>query len=166
MHGDTNGVTREEDNVPTRDGVARRSKMSFKQKGQVSLGILVVVTGIVLFMTMKPIIVVIGVALVILGLLILICTFNMVIKSSDVAMPGHFLLHPRTGTCYTHHQAIAVQRRLDRIRRATAQNHSTVQVPPISNGSPQSLPATPPPWQMEPPPSYETVMTTTAVNQL
>ncbi|KAL1254542.1 hypothetical protein QQF64_016771 [Cirrhinus molitorella] len=80
---------------------------------------------------------------------------------------GHFLLQARTGTCYTHHQAIVVQRRMDRIRRATAEEHSPVQVPPPPDTSPQIQPATPPPWQMEPPPSYETVMkTTTAVNQL
>ncbi|KAK2883580.1 hypothetical protein Q8A67_017217 [Cirrhinus molitorella] len=123
--------------------------------------------GLVLFMTMDMSIVLIGMAIVCLGLFILIRAFCLVIKSSHVAVPGHFLLHPRTGTRYTHHQAIAVQRRLDRIRRATAEEHSPVQVPPPPDTSPQSQPATPPPWQMEPPPSYETVMkTTTAVNQL
>ncbi|CAM4691848.1 unnamed protein product [Leuciscus chuanchicus] len=103
--------------------------------------------------------VLIGVAIVCLGLLILIRAFCVVIKSSHVTVPGHFLLHSRTGTRYTHQQAIAVQRRLDRIRRATAVNHVTVQVPPTSVASPQSQPATPPPWQMEPPPSYETLAT-------
>ncbi|KAG1964603.1 uncharacterized protein si:dkeyp-51f12.3 [Pimephales promelas] len=160
-------VTREEDNEPTSDGVVRRNSMSFQYRWQVSLGILVVIVGIVLFITMQFYSILIGVAIVCLGLLILIRAFCMVIKSSHVAVPGHFLLHPRTGTRYTHHQAIAVQRRLDRIRRATAENHITVQVPPTTDTSPQSQPATPPPWQMEPPPSYETVMkTTTALNQL
>ncbi|XP_056118776.1 uncharacterized protein si:dkeyp-51f12.3 [Rhinichthys klamathensis goyatoka] len=160
-------VTRAEDNEPTSDGVVRRNSMSFQYRWQVSLGILVVITGIVLFITMQYYSILIGVAIVCLGLLILIHAFCMVIKSSHLAVPGHFLLHPRTGTRYTHHQAIAVQRRLDRIRRGTAENHITVQVPPTSDASPQSQPATPPPWQMEPPPSYETVMkTTTALNQL
>ncbi|XP_042633166.1 uncharacterized protein si:dkeyp-51f12.3, partial [Cyprinus carpio] len=166
MHSDTRGVTRAENNVPTNDGVARRNNMSFQHRWQVSLGILLVMAGLVLFMTMDMYIVLIGMAIVCLGLFILIRAFCTVIKSSHVAVTGHFLLHPRTGTQYTHHQAIAVQRRLDRIRRATAEQHSSVQVPPTSDTSPQSQPATPPPWQMEPPPSYETVMkTTTAVNQ-
>lgn len=107
-------VTRAEENEPTSDGIARRSSMSFQHRWQVSLGILVVITGIVLFITMQFYSVLIGVAIVCLGLLILIRAFCMVIKSShDVAVPGvagHFLLHPRTGTRYTHHQAIAVQR--------------------------------------------------------
>lgn len=101
-------VTRAEDNEP--DDVVRRNSMSFQHGWQVSLGILVVITGIVLFITMQFYSVLIGVAIVCLGLLILIRAFCLVIKSSHVAVPGHFLLHPRTGTCYTHHQAIAVQR--------------------------------------------------------
>lgn len=103
-------VTRAEDNEPTSDGIARRNSMSFQHRWQVSLGILVVITGIVLFITMQFYSVLIGVAIVCFGLLILISAFCMVIKSSHVAVPGHFLLHPRTGTRYTHHQAIAVQR--------------------------------------------------------
>ncbi|KAF4099341.1 hypothetical protein G5714_019467 [Onychostoma macrolepis] len=167
MHSDMCGVTRAENNVPTSDCIARRNSMSFQHRWQVSLGILLVVAGLVLFMTMYMYVVLISIPIVCLGLFILIRAFCVVFKSSHVALPGHFLLHPRTGTRYTHHQAIAVQRRLDRIRRATAEEHSPVQVPPTSDISPQSQPATPPPWQMEPPPSYETVMkTTTAVNQV
>ncbi|XP_073673277.1 uncharacterized protein [Garra rufa] len=167
MHGGIRGVTRAENNVPACDGVVGRNNMPLEHRWQVSLGILLVMAGLVLFMTMDMYIVLIGMGIVCLGLFILIRAFCVVIKSSHVAVPGHFLLHPRTGTRYTHHQAIAVQRRLDRIRRATAEENSPVQVPPPSDTSPQSQPATPPPWQMEPPPSYETVMkTTTAVNQL
>lgn len=167
MHSDTCGVTRAENNLSTSDGIARRNNMSFQHRWQVSLGILLVIAGLVLFMTINMYIIFISMPLVCLGLFILIRAVCMVIKSSHVAVPGHFLLHPRTGTRYTHHQAIAVQRRLDRIRRATAEEHSPVQVPPTSQIGPQSQPATPPPWQMEPPPSYETVMkTTTPVNQV
>ncbi|XP_048064579.1 uncharacterized protein si:dkeyp-51f12.3 [Megalobrama amblycephala] len=167
MHGDTNCVTRAEDNVPASNSVARRSNMFFQHRWQVSLGTLIVIAGLVLFVTLGPYTILIGLALVCLGLFILIHSFCMDIKTSHVAVTGHLLLHPRTGTRYTHHQAIAVQRRLDRIRRATAEDSSTVQVPPTSDANSQSQPATPPPWQMEPPPSYETVMkTTTAVNQL
>ncbi|XP_043075982.1 uncharacterized protein si:dkeyp-51f12.3 isoform X2 [Puntigrus tetrazona] len=149
------GVTRAENSVSASDGVARRNNMSCQNRCQVWLGILLVIAGLVLFMTVDIYIVFISTPIVCLGLFLLIRASCMVIKSShDVAVPGHFLLHPRTGTRYTHHQAIAVQRRLDRIRRATAEEHSPVQVPPISDISPQIPPSTPPPWQMEPPPSY------------
>ncbi|TRY60321.1 hypothetical protein DNTS_013657 [Danionella cerebrum] len=167
MHSDLCDVTRTEDGVPTNNGVARRENMSLHHRWQVSLGVLLMMAGLVLFMTMEPYIVLTGMGIVCLGLFILIRALCVVIKSSHVEVPGHFLLHPRTGTCYTHHQAIAVQRRLDRIRRATAEDQSTVPVPPESDTSPQSQPETPPPWQMEPPPSYETVMrSATAANQL
>lgn len=166
MLSDTCAVTRAENNVSTSDGIAKKNNMSFKHRWQVSLGILLVIAGLVLFTTMfmykHMYIVFISVPIVCLGLLILIRAFGVAIKSSDVPVPGHFLLQSRTGTCYTHHQAIAVQRRLDRIRRATAEEHSSVQAPPTSDIGPQSQPATPPPWQMEPPPSYETVMKITA----
>lgn len=109
-HSDMCGVTRSENNVPTSDGVARRNNMSFQHRCQVSLGILLVIVGLVLFMTMYMYIVLISVPIVCLGLFILIRAFCLDIKSSHVAVPGHFLLHPRTGTRYTHHQAIAVQR--------------------------------------------------------
>ncbi|CAL8256169.1 unnamed protein product [Merluccius merluccius] len=38
-------------------------------------------------------------------------------RNLQAAVPGHFLLHPRTGTRFSPHQALAIQRRLDRIRR-------------------------------------------------
>ncbi|XP_066533291.1 uncharacterized protein si:dkeyp-51f12.3 [Hoplias malabaricus] len=111
---------------------------------------------------------IIGVILGGLGFSILIYSFCTVMKSSShMTIPGHFLLHPRTGTRYTYEQAIALQRRLDRIRRASAEERSSVQCSPTTHTSLQSLPCTPPPWDMEPPPSYETVMkTTTSLNQL
>ncbi|XP_051954887.1 uncharacterized protein si:dkeyp-51f12.3 [Xyrauchen texanus] len=142
--------------------------MSLQHRWQVSLGILLAVAGLLLAMiTMHLYLVLFGMFMVCLGLFILIHALCMVIKSSHVAVPVHFLLHPRTGTRYTHHQAIAVQRRLDRIRRAIKEQSSAVQPPPLSEPIELSLPGTPPPWQMEPPPSYETVMkTTTAIDQL
>ncbi|CAG10927.1 unnamed protein product [Tetraodon nigroviridis] len=36
-------------------------------------------------------------------------------KNLQAAVPGHFLLHPRTGTRFSPRQAQAIQRRLDRI---------------------------------------------------
>lgn len=109
MQGDTNCVTRAEDNVPASNAVARRNNMSFQHRWQVSLGIVIVIAGLVLLL-MEPYILLIGLAIVCLGLFILIRAFCMVLKTSHVAVTGHFLLHPRTGTRYTHHQAIAVQR--------------------------------------------------------
>lgn len=110
MHGDTNCVTRAEDNVPASNGVARRNNMFFQHRWQVSLGTLIVIVGLVLFVTLGPYTILIGLAIVCLGLFILISSFCMDIKTSHVAVTGHLLLHPRTGTRYTHHQAIAVQR--------------------------------------------------------
>uniref|UniRef100_A0AAV2KSG9 Barttin n=1 Tax=Knipowitschia caucasica TaxID=637954 RepID=A0AAV2KSG9_KNICA len=68
-------------------------------------------------------------------------------------VPGHFLLHPRTGTRFSPQQGLAIQRRLDRIRREM----SSDSVGRESEPEPP-LPSTPPPWTMEPPPSYDTVM--------
>ncbi|KAM9357656.1 uncharacterized protein ABDE67_003144 [Symphorus nematophorus] len=77
----------------------------------------------------------------------------MAMKNLQVAVPGHFLLHPRTGTRFSPRQALAIQRRLDRIRREMSEDS----VSRIPDPEP-SLPSTPPPWTMEPPPSYDTVM--------
>ncbi|KAG7316675.1 hypothetical protein KOW79_020216 [Hemibagrus wyckioides] len=108
-----------------------------------------------------------GSALAALGFGVLIYSFCRVMKSSNhnMTIPGHFLLHSRTGTQYTYEQAIALQRRLDRIRRSSTEERRSGQNPrPILN-SLHSLPGTPPPWDMEPPPSYETVMKTTTLPQ-
>lgn len=67
-------------------------------------------------------------------------------------VPGHFLLHPRTGTRFSPQQGLAIQRRLDRIRREMSSD--SVRRPEAD----PPLPSTPPPWTMEPPPSYDTVM--------
>ncbi|XP_071371683.1 uncharacterized protein [Centroberyx affinis] len=86
-----------------------------------------------------------GAGLVVTGLCV-------AMKNLQVAVPGHFLLHPRTGTRFSPHQALAIQRRLDRIRREMSADS-------VSRPEPEpSLPSTPPPWDMEPPPSYDTVM--------
>lgn len=110
MHSDSCAVTRAENGVPASDDIATRNNRSFHHRLQVSLGVLLVMAGLVFFVTMGSYTILIGLAIVFLGLLILIRAFCVVIKSSHVAVPGHFLLHPRTGTRYTHHQAIAVQR--------------------------------------------------------
>lgn len=73
-------------------------------------------------------------------------------KNFQVSVPGHFLLHPRTGTRYSPHQALTIQRRLDRMRREMSEDSVTRAEPELP------LPGTPPPWDMEPPPSYDTVM--------
>ncbi|XP_055020390.1 uncharacterized protein si:dkeyp-51f12.3 [Boleophthalmus pectinirostris] len=68
-------------------------------------------------------------------------------------VPGHFLLHPRTGTRFSPQQGLAIQRRLDRIRREMSSD-SVTRGPELD----PPAPSTPPPWTMEPPPSYDTVM--------
>ncbi|XP_072537840.1 uncharacterized protein [Salminus brasiliensis] len=139
--------------------------MSLHQKVSVSVGVLLVAVGICLIVTFMG---AVGLAVCGLGLAILIVSFCKVMKSnSHMTIPGHFLLHPRTGTRYTYEQAIALQRRLDRIRRASAEERRSIQRCPTTLTSLHSLPGTPPPWDMEPPPPYETVMkTTTSLNQL
>lgn len=145
--------------------------MCFQHRWQVLLGVLLVIAGIVVLtmLTMFELssIIVTGLAIVCLGLSILMRALCMVIKCGDVPVTGHVLYPPRTGTRYTYHQAIAVQRRLDRIRRATEEDCNAVHLPPPSVTRDPRLPGTLPPWPMEPPPSYETVMkTTTAIDQI
>ncbi|XP_047006892.1 uncharacterized protein si:dkeyp-51f12.3 [Ictalurus punctatus] len=123
--------------------------------------------GVVLMMFATVYTVAFGAAFAALGFGVLIWSFCRVMKSSNpnMTIPGHFLLTSRTGTQYTYEQAIALQRRLDRIRRASAEERRSAQIsPPILPGL-HSLPGTPPPWDMEPPPSYETVMKTTTLPQ-
>ncbi|XP_037325587.1 uncharacterized protein si:dkeyp-51f12.3 [Pungitius pungitius] len=86
------------------------------------------------------------------GVALLVSAICMAMKNLQVAVPGHSLLHPRTGTPFSPQQALAIQRRLDRIRREMSEDsvRSVEAEPP--------LPSTPPPWTMEPPPSYDTVM--------
>ncbi|XP_049911986.1 uncharacterized protein si:dkeyp-51f12.3 [Epinephelus moara] len=87
------------------------------------------------------------------GLALLVSGLCMAMKNLQVAVPGHFLLHPRTGTRFSPQQALAIQRRLDRIRREMSEDSVSRAPDPEP-----SLPSTPPPWTMEPPPSYDTVM--------
>ncbi|XP_042564827.1 uncharacterized protein si:dkeyp-51f12.3 [Clupea harengus] len=127
----------------------------------VTVAILFIVVGLVLFLTMYAPMQVSGFILAVFGVVILVYSSCQAMKSEHVTVPGHFLLHPRTGTRYSPHQAMAIQRRLDRIRRAAEEERpvSTVSPAPLPpHSSQQSLPRTPPPWEMEPPPSYETVM--------
>ncbi|XP_064859194.1 uncharacterized protein si:dkeyp-51f12.3 [Oncorhynchus nerka] len=88
-----------------------------------------------------------GATLTTAGLCIVMTTLQVL----DV--PGHFLLHPRTGTRYSPHQALAIQRRLDRIRREMSED--SVRVTPSLH---LPLSPTPPPWDLEAPPSYDSVM--------
>ncbi|KAM7388547.1 hypothetical protein PAMP_024714 [Pampus punctatissimus] len=87
------------------------------------------------------------------GVGLLVSGLCMTMKNLQVAVPGHFLLHPPTGTRFSPQQALAIQRRLDRIRREMSADSVSTRPEPEP-----SLPSTPPPWTMEPPPSYDTVM--------
>ncbi|XP_065812112.1 uncharacterized protein si:dkeyp-51f12.3 [Labrus bergylta] len=84
---------------------------------------------------------------------LLVVGLCMAMKNLQVAVPGHSLLHPRTGTRFSPQQALALQRRLDRIRREMSEDSVSRRAEPET-----PLPSTPPPWTMEPPPSYDTVM--------
>ncbi|XP_034565383.1 uncharacterized protein si:dkeyp-51f12.3 [Notolabrus celidotus] len=87
------------------------------------------------------------------GVGLLVCGLCMAMKNLQGSVPGHSLLHPRTGTRFSPQQALAIQRRLDRIRREMSEDSVSGRAEPEP-----SLPSTPPPWTMEPPPSYDTVM--------
>ncbi|KAK1795891.1 hypothetical protein P4O66_008994 [Electrophorus voltai] len=142
--------------------------MSMAHGGLVSLGVLLVAVGVILVMVSQMYTGAVGTALGVLGFGVLIYSFCKTMKSrAHMTFPGHFLLHPRTGTRYTYEQAVALQRRLDRIRRASAEERPSVQQYLPAQISLHSLPGSPPPWDMEPPPSYEAVMkTTTPLDQL
>ncbi|KAM6921486.1 uncharacterized protein FYW49_007211 [Xenentodon cancila] len=94
------------------------------------------------------------------GVGLLVSGLCMAMKNLQAAVPGHFLLHPRTGTRFNPQQAVAIQRRLDRIRREMSADSVSRSPEPEP-----SLPSTPPPWTMEPPPSYDTVMKSQDANQ-
>ncbi|XP_047229798.1 uncharacterized protein si:dkeyp-51f12.3 [Girardinichthys multiradiatus] len=97
--------------------------------------------------------VVLGIFLGMGGLSLVVAGVCMAKKNFQVGVPGHFLLHPPTGTRFSPQQALAIQRRLDRIRREISADAVSTSPEPEP-----SLPSTPPPWTMEPPPSYDTVM--------
>lgn len=53
---------------------------------------------------------VVGVFLGLGGMGLLVIGLCMAMKNLQVAVPGHFLLHPRTGTRFSPEQALAIQR--------------------------------------------------------
>ncbi|KAJ7986550.1 hypothetical protein DPEC_G00341020 [Dallia pectoralis] len=122
------------------------------QRILLSLGLsIMIVAGLLIFLSLEGPAFWLGLLMAVTGATLSIagvCIVMTTLKVSDV--PGHFLLHPRTGTRYSPHQALAIQRRLDRIRREMSENS---RVPP-----PVALPPTPPPWDQDAPPSYDSVM--------
>lgn len=134
-----------------------RGGMPSPHSGVLSLGILFMTVGGLIFLCVGQMVTWIGLVLGLVGFFLMVLGVYMAMKSHPVAVPGHFLLHPRTGTRYSHHQAISLQRRLDRIRRAVSEDREAESAPPPEPNL-NIVPGTPPPWDMEPPPSYETVM--------
>ncbi|XP_035997350.1 uncharacterized protein si:dkeyp-51f12.3 isoform X2 [Fundulus heteroclitus] len=122
------------------------------------LGLLLMISGAIMAFSYsssptKVPLMVLGIFLGMGGLSLVVAGVCMAKKNFQVGVPGHFLLHPPTGTRFSPQQALAIQRRLDRIRREI----STDAVSTLPEPEP-SLPSTPPSWTMEPPPSYDTVM--------
>ncbi|CAL8347242.1 unnamed protein product [Gadus morhua 'NCC'] len=133
--------------------------MPFPQSILLCLGVVLMTAGVVMALCTGA--VPQGIPLFQLGLILGLGGAGLVVtglcaamKNLQVAVPGHFLLHPRTGTRFSPHQALAIQRRLDRIRREMSTDSVAGQAEPAE----PSLPSTPPPWDLEPPPSYDTVM--------
>lgn len=121
------------------------------------LGLVLTTVGVVvtLFLGVTgPVpLIVVGMCVALMGIGLLGASFCRAMKKHLVpGVPGHFLLHPRTGTRFSPQQGLAIQRRLDRIRREMSSDSVTRPEPDTP------LPSTPPPWTMEPPPSYDTVM--------
>ncbi|XP_077572519.1 uncharacterized protein LOC144196341 [Stigmatopora nigra] len=137
--------------------------MPLPQGALLLLGVLLLVAGgLVALCTPLP---VLGLFLGMGGVGLLVSGLCMTMKNLQAAVPGHFLLHPRTGTRFSPQQSLAIQRRLDRIRREMstdsvggAPDPETVPEPAPEPILEPVLPSTPPPWTMEPPPSYDTVM--------
>lgn len=136
----------------------RAPEMPLPQGMLLLLGLLLVTAGVVMALCMgftyqpAPLLG-IGVSLGLGGVGLMVVGFCMTMKKLQVAVPGHYLLHPRTGTRFSPQQALAIQRRLDRIRREMSSDSVSTRPEPEP-----PLPSTPPPWTMEPPPSYDTVM--------
>ncbi|RVE73892.1 hypothetical protein OJAV_G00036060 [Oryzias javanicus] len=130
--------------------------MSAHHRTLLCVGMLLMSAGGVLAFIVGPLQMVpflIGILLGVVGAALFITGLCLAMKNLQVAVPGHFLLHPRTGTRFNPQQAQAIQRRLDRIRREMSSD--SVEEAPEPE---PPLPCTPPPWTMEPPPSYDTVM--------
>ncbi|XP_061153866.1 uncharacterized protein si:dkeyp-51f12.3 [Syngnathus typhle] len=146
---------------------ARRSgtaAMRLPQCALLLLGVLLMVAGVLVALCAPmpsfsaP---VLGFFLGIGGASLLVSVLCMAMKNLQAAVPGHFLLHPRTGTRFSPQQSLAIQRRLDRIRREMSTDSVSGGPDPGATLEPSpepALPCTPPPWTMEPPPSYDTVM--------
>ncbi|XP_072556116.1 uncharacterized protein [Paramormyrops kingsleyae] len=124
----------------------------------VSLGILFMTVGGLLFLCVGHVVAWFGLGLGMFGIFLMVLGLCLGMKSHHMTVPGHFMLQPRTGTRYSRHQATIIQRRLDRMRRAMSENTEP------ANSHMHTQPGTLPPWNTDPPPSYETVMKTALDN--
>uniref|UniRef100_A0A087YDJ3 Si:dkeyp-51f12.3 n=1 Tax=Poecilia formosa TaxID=48698 RepID=A0A087YDJ3_POEFO len=148
------------------DNVQRAPEMSIHHSTLLCLGVLLMTSGGIVIFSSGTLyhaslpLMVLGIFLGMGGLSVVVAGVCMAKKNLQVGVPGHFLLHPPTGTRFSPQQALAIQRRLDRIRREMSTDAASTSPEPEP-----SLPSTPPPWTMEPPPSYDTVMKSQHINQ-
>lgn len=89
--------------------------MPLSQPALLCLGMLLliaagVVMSLCLGLTGPVPLVVVGVCLGLGGVGLMVAWFCKAMKSVQVAVPGHFLLHPRTGTRFSPQQGLAIQR--------------------------------------------------------
>lgn len=89
--------------------------MPVSQGTLICLGVLLITAGgVMVFGVGLPnesvLLFVFGLFLGLGGIGLLISGLCMAMKNLQVAVPGHFLLHPRTGTRFSPQQALAIQR--------------------------------------------------------
>lgn len=92
-------------------------KMSVPRGLLLGLGFLLITAGVIMVLGVglpynsAPVFV-FGLFLGLAGIILLVSGICMTIKNLQVTVPGHFLLHPRTGTRFSPQQAISIQRYL------------------------------------------------------
>lgn len=87
--------------------------MSAHHRTLLCVGMLLMSAGGVLVFIVSPlqtVLFLLGIFLGVVGMALFITGLCLAMKNLQVAVPGHFLLHPRTGTRFNPQQAQAIQR--------------------------------------------------------
>lgn len=87
--------------------------MSVRHGTLIGLGILLLSAGFIMASTSfshSVLLTVLGITLGVGGMGLLVTGVRMAMNNVQVTVPGHYLLHPRTGTRFNPQQALAIQR--------------------------------------------------------